>query len=373
MKIKENQVLAGSGWDVRHIVLEGSHYDIGRILGELARERHGVVRTKTPNELGTKARRRYYERNYPFMTERMKGLAAVYHCDLEDDQYDFSVLGQPVSGLNCSAVYYPLTVTDHRHGLLSKNLDFIAGGPLNRPYIIELRPEQGCASLAIMSFELMGQRLEGINSEGLTVIHLSDDETQGLGLMEPAGEDGVGISELQAVELLLDTCSTTEEAKEVLLMNKHYYQMLPVHLLVADRTGRAFIWEFSSNRNREVIIDLGEQPQVITNFLLHRHSDTSLPIVTEERCCMFNRYRALEGALKQHDGAYTLKTIHSIIDHGVVDKLSFADENPVRTLWQELWDIEERSLEIRFSLGEDNELVGGERTRFSQRFKFYLR
>lgn len=374
MKIQEEKVLIGSGWDVRHLVLEGSHYDIGRALGQIARDYHGIVRTSTHNGSRVKARRRYYERNYPYMAERMKGLASAYDLDPEDERYDFSVLGQSIAGLNCSAVYYPPTVTDNRHGMVSKNLDFIADGPLNRPYIIELRPETGYASLAIMSFELMGQRLEGMNSEGLTVIHLSDDETQGLGLMEPAGEDGVGISELQAVELLLDTCSTVEEAKEVLLMNKHYYQMLPVHLLVADGTGRAFVWEFSSNRNREVIIDLADQPQIITNFLLHRHPmDTPLPIVTEERCCMFNRYRALEEALKQHDGPYTLQNIRSFIDHSVVDKLSFVDENPVRTLWQELWDTEGRSLEIRFSLGEDDEITSLARTRFSQRFSFCLR
>lgn len=373
MNMKETEVMKGFGWDVRHLVLEGSHRDIGYMLGQIGRDRHGVRRAPTDNQLLTKSRRRYYESNYPIHAERMRGFASAYHLDPEDDRYDLSVLGHPLSGLNCSAVYYSPAVVDNGHGLISKNLDFIANGPLGKPYIIELRPKEGYASLAIMSFEVMGQRLEGINSEGLTVVHLADDETPGLGLLDPAGEDGVGISELQAAELLLDTCATVEEAKETLLTNKHYYHTLPVHLLVADRTGRAFVWEFASIRNREYIIDLANKPQVMTNFLLHRHTECeALPFVTAERCCMFNRYRALEDGLRSFDAPCNLQQVYTVLDRGVMDKTAFVEENPVRTVWQELWDMEERSLEIRFNLGDDLEQQGRCGAAFSQRYKFSL-
>ena len=93
--------------------------------------------------------------------------------------------------------------------------------------------------------------LDGINSEGLTVALLGDDETVEKYSREPAGLDAAGLGELQMPRLLLDTCATAEEAKEALLMTKKSYSFNPVHYLVADRHGKGFVWEYSQHRNRE--------------------------------------------------------------------------------------------------------------------------
>ena len=47
------------------------------------------------------------------------------------------------------------------------------------------------------------------------------------------------------LRMLLDTCATVAQAKEALLMTKQYYYAVPVHYLIADRHGEAFVWECS--------------------------------------------------------------------------------------------------------------------------------
>ncbi len=59
------------------------------------------------------------------------------------------------------------------------------------------------------------------------------------------GMPRVGLAEQQVVRYLLDTCASAEEAKEALLLAKHYYFFTPCHFMVADRSGAAFVWEHS--------------------------------------------------------------------------------------------------------------------------------
>ena len=76
--------------------------------------------------------------------------------------------------------------------------------------------------------------MDGINEAGLTVALLADNETPE---PEPTGTPQVGLSEQQVVRYLLDTCATVDEAKDALLLAKHYYFFTPCHFVVADRSG----------------------------------------------------------------------------------------------------------------------------------------
>src|SRR5262249_33869737 len=154
-------------------------------------------------------------------------------------------------------------LTADGYGILSRDYDFTTGtmrgtrprrGELAataRPYLIEMHPDKGYASLAMHAYDLLSGTLDGINSEGLTVALLADDELHSKYPMEPALDGGVGLGVLQMQRHLLDTCANVDDAKAALLSSKQYYEFLSVHYLIADRHGNAFVWEHSQAHNRE--------------------------------------------------------------------------------------------------------------------------
>src|SRR5438552_15381287 len=113
-----------------------------------------------------------------------------------------------------------------------------------------------------------------MNSAGLTIALLADDESMDLGKADPARETQAGLEVLQVSRFLLDTCADTEEAKVALLGSKLYYSMLPCHYIVADAKGRSFIWENAPSMHYSHIIDGEGKAQMTTNFMQHLHPET---------------------------------------------------------------------------------------------------
>jgi Penicillin V acylase and related amidases len=359
---EETVVLSADNVEVRHLVLKGTNFVIGKALGELARNRHGVAKPAAQDPLAVQAQNTYMKNNYPIFRERMGGIAAAYGCGLNEGR-DFSLLGKAGLPPGCSAVYYPPHCTAAGHGIVNRNLDFpllpaavAVPAPLARPYIMEIYPDKGYPSLTIFSFELLGEALEGINSAGLAVIHLADSESAASHRMEPAGDMAVGINELKAVQLLLDTCGTVDDAKQALLANKHVYLFQPIHLLIADCGGNSFVWEYSHAHNKEYIIDGNDQPQIITNFLLHRYkSPADIPHAGTDGGCPYNRYRTLHQAIAgQFPEKFSFDFIKKANARVFMDDTSFAAPRPfpVRTHINSIYDLDERSVQISFYPGD---------------------
>lgn len=366
--------------EIRHLVLRGSNYEIGKKLGQIAKERHGIEKLPAEDLLQTQCQRMYLEKNYPIFFERMKGVADAYNSKVREGLIDFSILGEAMLGTGCSAVYYPPSSTASGHGIISRNLDFYVPSSipaLSKPYIIEMYPNEGYPSISILSFQLLGEALEGINSEGLTVIHLADDESPEKYHMEPTYCNAVGLNELKSIQLLLDTCATVADAKEALLTNKHFYMFKPIHLLIADRFGNSFIWEYSHAHNKEYIIDGKDKPQIITNFLVHSYESTNeIPTVSDEKICPYNRYRVLNTAVEQHEEKITIEFAKDTNALAFIEKSSFKNppDIPVRTILQSIYDIDNRSLEVSFYLRDrvrKNKEEDKESTRSSY-FRFSL-
>jgi hypothetical protein len=220
------------------------------------------------------------------------------------------------------------------------------------PWVVELHPDDGYASIVIGIMDLMGG-MDGINEAGLTVALLADNETPE---PEPTGRPQVGLSEQQVVRYLLDRCATVDEAKEALLLAKHYYFFTPCHFLVADRTGASFVWEHSPRRNHEVIVeaDPGSSGRLVcTNHLLHRWPDPEQlpddegPIGTA--ALTFRRWRTLAEA--SGDGA--------VLDRDDI-RDQFADVSfraPIaeaRTFWHALYDVDDAAVEVSFFVRDED-------------------
>jgi hypothetical protein len=369
--IQHDRVVAGGPKDfleVRHVVLKGSNEDIGRALATLARERHQVKPLPSSDRFRTRVQRRYIQKHYPILFERMRGVASAFGRRLDEDTQNFTVLGYLASFRpGCSVVYYPPGTTAAKTGIVSRNYDFSTGtvfgdrprpGELPataRPYLMEMHPARGYASLALYSYDLLSGVLDGINSEGLTVTLLADDELMAKFPMEPAGQDAVGLGVLQTLRLLLDTCADVEEAKQALLMTKQYYEAIPVHYLIADRHGKAFVWEYSHTRNREHIIEDPGKPLITTNFSLHRHLEGKRPPSARAAKGVCARYCALAERLAGQPGKLTVEFIKE--SQKAVDAVRPAPKAgpraPVRTLWHALYFPEQRKVQVSFYLRDE--------------------
>jgi len=351
-KVRET-IIAGSPdqfMEVRHVVLKGSNFEIGKQMAAVAM-REGIKARKSSNRLLNRSKRMYFARNYPAYFERMKGTAAAFGLPFEDDQYDFSGLWQSfMPGPACSVVFYPGSSTENGHSVLSRNYDFITGtlqgtlpkpgemAVMARPYLIEMHPDKGYASLAISAFDILGGVLDGINSEGLTVSILEDGTAERVGR---EASDEVGFHEIQSVRYLLDNCKNVDEAKAALLSLKHYYTLTPCHHIVGDRFGKSFVFEFSPVRNRCLITD-GKGPQCLTNHVIGR------PVKGGENSV--ERYQKLVTATTAKM-KFSLADIRDISASVAIPPVA-SRPGVARTLWYALYDSEARSLNIRFYLGE---------------------
>ena len=415
MRVHE-QVYFGEPADfmtVRHLTIRGTNFEIGRTLGDLAVRRYGQI----PDDLVADpvyvhARRVYMQQHFPIQAERMKGVAAAFGLDPDDDRHDITGLAHlinlPQPAFGCSVVYYPPATTVTGGGYLSRNYDFFVGSMadlmrvpqrpnaepvpavMSEPYLMEWHPEDGgYASLALHAYDTLSGTLDGINSAGLVVSLLADEESmQALGPNwepHPGPQQVVGLHELAVMRLLLDTCATVSEAAEALLTVKQYYRFMPCRYLVADRAGHSFVYENSTGRNMQHVIDGNGNPQLATNFQLSKHpSPETRPdeTLTLENNA-FWRYRLLSERIAAQQGGFTAQdmkatnacvSIEKVIETMSADPVQrpSAEGMTGRTIWHSLYDQHACTVEVSFYLGEEVQADGTRQERRSRYMTFPL-
>jgi hypothetical protein len=377
--------------NVKHLILKGTPYDIEYKLSELARIRHKIEPKKSIDPLITKAQKRYFERNYPLHIDRLKATAEAYNINYDNNNYDFSYLGPASTPLLCSGAFYPGNTTETGDSILIHNEDFNTGSikeltdrylnyidtqALAKPYIIQLYPDKGYPMMFQLCFEFFGEPLGGINSEGLSIVHLADIESYFKYNMEPTVYSQPGLNELLLPRFILDNCADVEEARELLLINKHYYMIMPCHYLITDRHGDSIIWEISARGNREFILDGNKKPQIITNFPVYKYKSIEELPRNLETACEYTRYRRLHQLITNHTAKYSLEFIKE-----AHQKISFNYCNfegmpsaPLRTIWTSIYNNNKRSLDISFYLREEDSrsTEGGGNAVTSEFFNFTL-
>jgi hypothetical protein len=366
--VQEDRVIAGGPNDsveVRHLVLRGTNEQIGRALAEIAKERYATKLDPSQDPVQARALRKYLERNNPILLDRMRGVAGAFGKSIEDDGWDFSTLGFADLKAGCSIAHLPPSSTANGKSVVSRDYDFTTGAlnfgflqrgmlhPTSRPYLVELHPDRGYASIAMVAYEFLSGVLDGINSEGLTVTLALDDEQFSADKVEPTRGPAVGLGELQTLRLLLDTCATVDEAKQVLMTTKQYYQYVPVHYLIADRFGNAFVWEYSEFHNKEYVIENPGEPLVMTNFTLHKQLEDGKPPSADRARASCKRYAYLTEKLATgHLDDKTIREFHQDVD---AQKSQAADPSrpPVRTLWHAFYYPEDRKVRLSYYLRDE--------------------
>lgn len=376
-----DRVVAGGDGDfmaVRHLRMRGTQHDIGRHLARIARDELGVRKLAWTDPFVTRTQRQFLRRNWPAHMARVAGAAAGFGADAEDDRLDFSFLAYDMGVPGCSCVFYPASLTADGHSVLSRNFDYTTGGygdlPIGnsrldhlvqqygaaadrpyvgRPFLLETYPDVGYATLGMCAFDLLGMLTDGVNSEGLAVALLNDGETLNGPLWEPLATHGVGLSEGQVPRFLLETCATAEEALMALLATKQYYVTGPCHYLVGDRTGRAFVWEYSSVRNRHHVIEAAGAPLPVTNHLLHEHQ----PLNPDSTQDSMRRLGILRDGIDATQGGFSRERIRGV-NRAAHATLAVGEgqyqsaTHPTRTLWQAQYDLDAAGVDIDFYLGE---------------------
>lgn len=375
----EERIVAGGPGDllvVHHLVLRGSNRAIGRHLGEIARSRYHLRPQPSPDPLRASIRRAWLRQHAPALFERMRGAAEAFGVDPHDDAIDLSRLGAPPARAGCSAIFVPPRATAAGHPLVSRSFDFPppgegpGGGPPSaaRPYVVETHPEEGLPTLTLVAFDLLGA-LDGVNGAGLVVVTAADAESAEA-LLEP-DPAAAGLDELQLGRVILERCATAAEARALLLSTKHHYAAGPVHWLVADRHGDAFVFELGPGRNRAHLVEAEGQPLVATNHPLHRYpGDVELPR-RDGPGASYARYRALRAALAETLTPWSPATL------GLAAERAFAGPGAgrcERTLWHGVYDLRARSLHASFLLREelDPERGGGLRAVRTPTLRFEL-
>ncbi|HKO57436.1 MAG TPA: C45 family autoproteolytic acyltransferase/hydrolase [Thermoanaerobaculia bacterium] len=365
---QQERVIAGSPADsleVRHLVLRGTNEEIGRALAEIARERYDVRPDPSRDAIRQRALRRYIERNDPILFDRMRGVAAAFGHRLDDDAWDHSQLGFTNLRAGCSIVHLPPSATTAGASVVSRDYDFSTGSlsfgflppgmlhPTSRPYLVELHPERGYASLAMVAYDLLSGVLDGINSEGLVVTMAMDDELFSSHKIEPTLGPAPGLGVLQTLRLILDTCANVDEAKEALLATKQYYEFVPVHFLIADRFGKSFVWEYGDGHNKEFIIESPGRPLVMTNFTMNKHMSESEPPTAEQARSVCKRYAFLAERLASGPvSEELLRETHRKVD-AQAPPAPDAKRPPIRTFWHALYYPEQRRVKYSFFLRDD--------------------
>ncbi len=355
---------------VRHVRLRGTQREIGKSLAELAREHHGWTPTASRDPESTRQQRDYFETEAPHFLERMRGVADAAGVDVADDTFNLASLSYGFRAPGCTVVYYPPSSTDWGGGVVSRNFDFTTGtfagtrpGPgevaaVASPYVIETYPDEGYPTLTICAYDLLGGVVDGINSEGLTIALLADDEvTRRFGLRAAPGRQA-GFGVVQVGRHILETCANVDEAKAALRDARLYYTSIPCHYLVADRHGASFVWENTLEMDGGYVFEGEGEPQITTNFMLNLHPDTG-DLPADGRLGSFSRFRAIQAridALGQPVSREFARATNACVAANAPS--TSATRAPGRTLWHALYFPEERRMEVSFYLGEGTDAEG---------------
>jgi hypothetical protein len=145
----------------------------------------------------------------------------------------------------------------------------------------------------------------------------------------------------------LDTCSTANEALRALKQMGHYHVAIPVHLLIADKHGDSFVFEYSPDGSRKVFVQGSvTSPLKVTNFQLNRLSDPNMKKMMESRSDEngYDRYQVLEKLIDKIQFPMTEKLIQET--NAAVYVLENNGEILDRTLFHCIYDTSSCSVKI---------------------------
>lgn len=363
--------------EVRHIVLRATNQEIGQAIARLAND-HYQAQCLPFNALENKqSRDSYIQAHFPALAERQKGIAATYGWD-DSDLHDSSSLWYDLQPVNCSAVFFPNTVTASGHSFQARNMEFYTvdmyefinpgnsgkGDKMfSRNFVMETYPQNGgYASLVVGTFDLLNGAYDGFNEHGLCISGLVDQNLAQKTVLISDLEKQDGLSYLQMVRALLEGARTVEEAKQLVSSFKVYFPMDGIHFLIGDRNGKSTILEFSEDNLSPLFTDPDSAgPSIMTNHSVKNFPtiDTFPAIDKTKPYDTFYRYMRLHDYLQASvfhkytpdDGLYAMSMVYGFVND---ESEGTAMPLPLRTVWSLVMDVDDLSLKIKLYTADDD-------------------
>ena len=375
----------------RHIIVQGTNEEIGFDLGKLAQQQFGVTQLeKYEDPVYGKARREYLKRNWPAMLAKTKGILRAYGLPEDDIEHDATQLtfdfydvmkGSKLDFNTCSAAVLPKEKSKDGGVFVSRNFDLMAmvlwsdlqakAPPLGafrcweRSVVVESRPSDGgYKTLLIGGQELLTPYIDGINEKGLYFSLFHDPAGIGDEGGPNAGFRMNGVAMIQLTTMLLEKCANVQEAKQEILNNRILQVVLSAHMILADATGDATIFEIDNKTQEYVFTDRkAGEPLFITNHPVSTYPEPSkFPAFdaeaehnTFQRMIIFNNaYSKLQAPFSMGDATKMTDAVHCAF---VDDKK--ADAAPKeRTLINTTADLSKPEISVRFYLGDVGPIPG---------------
>jgi len=389
--VKNEPVFAASSEDYskpRHIIVKGSNEEIGFDLGTLAKNEYGVELGKYKDPIYGVARREYLARNWPSMLERSKGVLRAFGFPEDDnvhdatqlpfDFYDYNEGGQ-LDFNTCSAAVLPIEKSNGGT-FVSRNFDLMAmylwsdlqgkkapeGAHMawSRAVVVELRPDNGYSSILVGGQELLSPYIDGINEKGLYVSLFHDPAAVGDEAGVASGKCISGVSMLQSVSLIMDTCATVEEAKKHILANRFIQTVLTAHAIIADAAGNSTVFEITGKSQEYVFTDREKgEPQFITNHPISTYPElSSFPKVDKNaEHNTFQRMHIFAGAYAKLTPPFVKEDATSMTDAvhcAFVDDTRAEAAPKERTLINTTADLSKPEISVRWYLGDVGPIEG---------------
>lgn len=264
----------------RHIIVEGTSEEIGFDLASMAKNHYGCKLELYDEPVYGQARNKYMETNWPQMAEQSKGVHRAFGLSDTDVVHDSTALpldwhdakrGRDLGDNSCSAAVLPIEKSKNDGVFTSRNFYLMAmvlwselfgqkapegaNKAWSRGVVIESRPDTGNKTIMVGGQELLYPTIDGTNDKGLFVSLFHDPRCVGDEAGAASGEATSGVNWLQLCGMLLENCASVEEAKLLILSNRVSISVMCAHMIIADASANATIYEIDQHSQMYVFTD----------------------------------------------------------------------------------------------------------------------
>ncbi|QHQ59571.1 linear amide C-N hydrolase [Anaerocolumna sedimenticola] len=166
---------------------------------------------------------------------------------------------------------------------------------------------------------------DGINEHGLAVAFMTDASA-----IYPNRSNKVTLFDFTLLRLLLNKAKSVDEAIKYMKNYNLFYDVAPLHYMVADATGDAAVIEFVDGKM--VTIRKNNNYQVVTNFTLYNNPT--------HNGFGKDRYENIESELEKRQGIITDKDALELLKKNVIP----GDEQ-----WSAVYNLTKRRVMVTFS------------------------
>ena len=326
----------------KHILLEGTSYEVGQQQGELLKSNTNAVTFFTSNKANLKKAgfktfkevQNFYEDYCPGINEEIEGFAESLGTSAENVNFYLF----PQSLQNCSHFVILPSITEDKHVYIGRSYEWKHDEEDLRLVTTKVRGKSTHLGFSMLLFG----RYEGINDHGLAVT-----SSGGGAYSAPINQKGLFFS--VAVRSVLDNCQDVNEAVELL---KNIPLTTSTNFIVTDKEGNAALIEALGEHLSVKEVDPQSQHQYLTATNHYTQPDMIQHNKYVNKWLLPNsktREETIKAFIQSNRSHINIRNIKKLLSSEIPEGLCahhFTDY--FGTLWSMIFDVTEQSIEICF-------------------------